>query len=110
MFLLPTDPRSCFQFTAYVRSYLAAHPELAEVEFPTFDDFDMNKDGLVRFTEWKEFTAKLEEEQVRGNEFPAGDDHDDDVMMIVQTDLGRGDDDDDDDDDDRTKERVPSRG
>jgi hypothetical protein len=47
------------QFNTYLKSYFAAHPELREMEFPTFDDFDMDHNGLVSFTEWKEFVANL---------------------------------------------------
>jgi len=51
------------EFEAYLRSYFAAHPELAEVEYPSFDDFDLDGSGLVSFGEWKQFIEDLERKQ-----------------------------------------------
>lgn len=51
------------EFNAYLKSYFAAHPELADVEYPSFDDFDVDHSGLVTFSEWKKFIEDLEKQQ-----------------------------------------------
>lgn len=51
----PSLPFPLRQFNAYLKSYFAAHPELADVEYPTFDDFDTDGSGYVMFGEWKKF-------------------------------------------------------
>ena len=43
------------QFSAYIRNYMKAYPHIPPEEFPTFEDFDMNRDGLVTFQEWQEY-------------------------------------------------------
>ena len=40
------------QFSTYIRNYMKAYPHIPQEEYPTFDDFDMNRDGLVTFQEW----------------------------------------------------------
>ena len=32
-----------------------AYPHIPKEEYPTFEDFDMNRDGLVTFQEWQEY-------------------------------------------------------
>lgn len=34
---------------------MKAYPHIAPEEYPTFEDFDMNRDGLVTFQEWQEY-------------------------------------------------------
>jgi hypothetical protein len=34
---------------------MKAYPNIAPEEYPTFEDFDMNRDGLVTFQEWQEY-------------------------------------------------------
>ena len=43
------------EFNVYVRKYLSSFPELAEKDFPTFEEFDLNGDGQVSFDEWQQF-------------------------------------------------------
>jgi len=38
------------------------------MEYPTFDDFDTDKDGLVTFPEWKQFITQLEAQAEREEE------------------------------------------
>jgi phage anti-repressor protein len=40
------------QFSTYIRNYMKAYPHIQPEEYPTFEDFDMNRDGLVTFQEW----------------------------------------------------------
>ena len=40
------------QFSTYIRNYMKAYPHIPPEEYPTFEDFDMNRDGLVTFQEW----------------------------------------------------------
>jgi Ca2+-binding EF-hand superfamily protein len=46
------------EFDAYVRKYLSSFPELSEKDFPKFEEFDLNHDGIVSFDEWQEFLAQ----------------------------------------------------
>eukprot|EP01031_Cornospumella_fuschlensis_P046084 gene46084-56413_t len=43
------DMISRSEFNAYVTKYLSSFPELSEADFPKFDDFDQDEDGLVSF-------------------------------------------------------------
>lgn len=56
------DVISRSEFGTYIRNYMKAYPQIAEHEYPTFDDFDMNRDGLVTFQEWQEY-LKMQQEQ-----------------------------------------------
>jgi len=60
------------EFEAYLRSYFAAHPELADVEYPSFDDFDLDGSGLVSFAEWKQFIEELEKKQLEEERLAGG--------------------------------------
>ena len=60
------------EFNAYLKSYFAAHPELADVEYPSFDDFDLDGSGLVSFAEWKSFIEDLEKKQVEQDRLAGG--------------------------------------
>mmetsp|Transcript_23616 Transcript_23616/g.30863 ORF Transcript_23616/g.30863 Transcript_23616/m.30863 type:complete len:248 (+) Transcript_23616:94-837(+) len=53
------------EFNAYVRAYMKAYPDIPLEEYPKFEDFDMNKDGVVTFEEWQQFLfrQRLEEQQ-----------------------------------------------
>lgn len=57
------DMISRSEFNTYVTKYLQSFPELSEKDFPKFDDFDLDGDGLVSFDEWQEFLQqqKLQE-------------------------------------------------
>ena len=55
----------------YVRKYLSSFPELSEKDFPKFDDFDLNHDGIVSFAEWQQF---LKEQKFREAQKGKGDD------------------------------------
>ena len=43
------------QFNTYVRKYLSSFPELSERDFPRFEEFDLDGDGIVSFAEWQKF-------------------------------------------------------
>lgn len=49
------DQVSREEFAIYVRKYLSSFPELSEKDFPKFDEFDLNGDGIVSFAEWQQF-------------------------------------------------------
>lgn len=59
------DQVSREEFAIYVRKYLSSFPELSEKDFPKFDEFDLNGDGIVSFAEWQQFLKeqKLKEAQ-----------------------------------------------
>lgn len=52
------DMISKAEFDTYVRKYLSSFPELSEKDFPKFEEFDLNHDGIVSFEEWQEFLAQ----------------------------------------------------
>lgn len=41
------------QFNQYIRKYLMMYPDTAEADIPRFEDFDLNRDGMVTFDEWQ---------------------------------------------------------
>lgn len=43
------------EFNIYVRKYLSSFPELSEKDFPKFEEFDLDGDGIVSFDEWQQF-------------------------------------------------------
>jgi len=43
------------EFDIYVRKYLSSFPELSEKDFPKFEEFDLDGDGIVSFDEWQNF-------------------------------------------------------
>ena len=43
------------EYALYVQKYLSSFPELSEDDFPKFNEFDLNGDGLVTFEEWQRF-------------------------------------------------------
>jgi Ca2+-binding EF-hand superfamily protein len=43
------------EFNTYVRKYLSSFPELSEKDFPKFEEFDLDGDGIVSFEEWQQF-------------------------------------------------------
>lgn len=49
------DVISRAEFATYIRNYMKAYPHIPVEEYPTFEDFDMNRDGLVTFQEWQEY-------------------------------------------------------
>lgn len=49
------DMISRSEFNTYVRKYLSSFPELSEKDFPKFDEFDLDGDGIVSFEEWQNF-------------------------------------------------------
>ncbi|KAJ1405528.1 hypothetical protein B484DRAFT_404408, partial [Ochromonadaceae sp. CCMP2298] len=59
------DMISRTEFNTYVRKYLSSFPELSEKDFPKFEEFDLNQDGIVSFAEWQQFLVqqKLAEKQ-----------------------------------------------
>ena len=63
------DQVSREEFAIYVRKYLSSFPELSEKDFPKFDEFDLNGDGIVSFAEWQQFLKqqKLKEASGVGN-------------------------------------------
>lgn len=63
------DMISRSEFNTYVTKYLQSFPELSEKDFPKFDDFDLDGDGLVSFDEWQEFLQqqKLQESKKKDN-------------------------------------------
>ena len=49
------DMISRAEFNTYVRKYLSSFPELSEKDFPKFEEFDLDADGVVSFDEWQQF-------------------------------------------------------
>ena len=43
------------EFNIYVKKYLSSFPELSERDFPRFEEFDLDGDGVVSFEEWQQF-------------------------------------------------------
>ena len=43
------------QFDIYISKYLTSFPELSGKDFPTFSEFDSDRNGHVTFQEWKKF-------------------------------------------------------
>lgn len=70
------DMISRTEFNTYVRKYLSSFPELSEKDFPKFEEFDLDGDGIVSFEEWQQFLyqQKLLEAQkaAKGNTKAAG--------------------------------------
>lgn len=52
------------QFYQYIRKYLSLYPDTAEMDIPHFEDFDLNKDGVVSFDEWQMYLDR-HQQQVR---------------------------------------------
>ncbi|CAM9649435.1 unnamed protein product, partial [Hapterophycus canaliculatus] len=46
------------QFNQYIRKYLALYPDTAPQDIPMFEEFDLNKDGMVTFDEWQMYLDK----------------------------------------------------
>lgn len=46
------------EFNTYVRKYLSSFPELSEKDFPKFEEFDLDADGIVSFEEWQQFLVQ----------------------------------------------------
>lgn len=69
------DVISRAEFATYIRNYMKAYPHIPPEEYPTFEDFDINRDGLVTFQEWQEYLyqQQLAEQQAsqHGNKQPA---------------------------------------
>eukprot|EP00615_Pteridomonas_danica_P007219 CAMPEP_0114332596 /NCGR_PEP_ID=MMETSP0101-20121206/3190_1 /TAXON_ID=38822 ORGANISM="Pteridomonas danica, Strain PT" /NCGR_SAMPLE_ID=MMETSP0101 /ASSEMBLY_ACC=CAM_ASM_000211 /LENGTH=207 /DNA_ID=CAMNT_0001463327 /DNA_START=29 /DNA_END=652 /DNA_ORIENTATION=+ len=60
------DVISRLEFGNYIRNYMKAYPHIPADDYPTFEDFDVNRDGLVTFPEWQEYlfqTQLAEKEQ-----------------------------------------------
>jgi len=53
------------EFNAYVKAYMKAYPQIPLSEYPTFDDFDTNRNGYITFEEWQQFLfrQRIEEQQ-----------------------------------------------
>ena len=70
------DMISKAEFDTYVRKYLSSFPELSEKDFPKFEEFDLNHDGIVSFDEWQEFLAqqKIKEAEKKAKEGSGGKD------------------------------------
>lgn len=49
------DMISRSEFNTYVKKYLSSFPELSERDFPRFEEFDLDGDGIVSFEEWQQF-------------------------------------------------------
>ena len=49
------DMISRAEFNIYVKKYLSSFPELSERDFPRFEEFDLDGDGIVSFEEWQQF-------------------------------------------------------
>ena len=49
------DMISRAEFNIYVKKYLSSFPELSEKDFPKFEEFDLDGDGIVSFEEWQQF-------------------------------------------------------
>lgn len=48
-----------------IRNGMKAHPHSDRSEFPTFEGFDMNRDGLITLVEWQKYyhNQQLAEEE-----------------------------------------------
>jgi hypothetical protein len=53
------------EFTTYVRKYLSSFPELSEKDFPRFDEFDMDTDGIVSFDEWQRYLQLQKQKEAK---------------------------------------------
>mmetsp|Transcript_18939 Transcript_18939/g.30943 ORF Transcript_18939/g.30943 Transcript_18939/m.30943 type:complete len:248 (-) Transcript_18939:342-1085(-) len=51
------------EFDAYLQQHYRQNPQIPLSEYPTFDDFEQNGDGLVSFNEWRVYLAHLEQQQ-----------------------------------------------
>ena len=60
------DQVSREEFAIYVRKYLSSFPELSEKDFPKFDEFDLNGDGIVSFAEWQQFLKQQKLKEASG--------------------------------------------
>jgi len=49
------DVISEMEFSQYITNYMKAYPHIPREEYPTFRDFDTNRDGLVTFQEWQDY-------------------------------------------------------
>ena len=49
------DVISVSEFGSYIKNYMKAYPLIPESDYPTFYDFDKNRDGLVTFREWQAY-------------------------------------------------------
>ncbi|KAJ8599489.1 hypothetical protein CTAYLR_010433 [Chrysophaeum taylorii] len=49
------DVISAAEFKSYIKNYMKAYPQIPEDEYPTFEDFDTNGDGVVTFKEWQHY-------------------------------------------------------
>jgi len=59
------DMISRSEFTTYVRKYLSSFPELSEKDFPRFDEFDMDTDGIVSFDEWQRYLQLQKQKEAK---------------------------------------------
>lgn len=64
------DVISRAEFSQYIRNYMKAYPHIPPEDYPTFEDFDMDRNGLVTFQEWQEYLYQqqlAEKQQGRSN-------------------------------------------
>jgi hypothetical protein len=66
------DRISRAEFNMYVKNYLSSYPGLAEKDYPKFEDFDHDRDGLINFQEYskqmKVQAKKAEQDAIRAQQ------------------------------------------
>lgn len=49
------DVISKAEFSSYIKNYMKAYPQIPEDEYPTFEEFDIDGNGVVTFEEWQRY-------------------------------------------------------
>lgn len=84
------------QFETYVLRYTQSFPGVSIDDFPSFEDFDYDKNGLVSFSEWETYLTNqkkleskldilLQKEEKKEKEGKETDDDDDSIQAILSS-------------------------
>jgi len=52
------------EFNNYLNHYFKQFPEIPLSEYPSFDDFDVTRDGVIAFEEWRTYIHRLQQQQL----------------------------------------------